>query len=193
MPICEFPWCLYLWLTQGWLIESSTVRENQLSSLNLHAGLGMGKPSIWPKYEAAVWSYTSAQRKGGGVLSQSLGVRGMANSKICLPSGVVVFVSSRCYSEKLSLSCANLENLASVVQQIRWVWSKSITWGYFPFLMCPCCSPLIHVVGWEGDSSSCGGRKDSQLVRNASALLIRHQVKPIWKALLEKAAWLSLG
>lgn len=149
-------------------------------------------PSIWPKYEAAVWSCTSAQKKVVRVLSQSLGVRGMATSKTQLPSGAVVFIFSWCYSEELSISYANLENLVSVVQQIRRGWSKSITWGYFPFLLCPCRSPLIHVVGWASDLASCRGMKDSQLVRNLSALLIRYQVKPVWKALLEKAVWLLL-
>lgn len=150
-------------------------------------------PSVWPKYEAAVWSCTSARKKVFRTLSQSLGVRGMATSKTQLPGGaVVVFVFSWCYSEELSLSYADLENLVSVVQQIGRGWSKSITCGYFPFLLCPCRSPLIHVVGWGSNSASCRGRKDSQLVRNLSALLIRYQVKPVWKALLEKAVWLLL-
>lgn len=44
--------------------------------------------------KAAVCSYSSAQRKLVLVPSQSLGVGGMANSKIHLPSRPLVFISS---------------------------------------------------------------------------------------------------
>lgn len=140
------------------MIETSTLRAKQLSSLNLNEGFAIHLAKIW---SCCMVLYLCSEEGSSCALTE-LGVQGMATSKTQLPSGAVVFIFSWCYSEELSISYANLENLASVVQQIRRGWSKSITWGYFPFLLCPCCSPLIHVVGWGSDLASCRGRPAGQ-------------------------------
>jgi len=112
------------------------------------------------------------------------GIVGTANSKSHVLGRVMVFMSSWCYSELLCFSYTSLDSSASVVQQIRAEQSKSVIWGYFPFLLCPCHCPLIYVSGWGRDTARHKERKDSQLVRNTSIPLIRCQVNPIWKGLI---------
>lgn len=154
------------------MIEPRTFRAKQLSSLKLHEGFAMGKPSISPKYEADMESYISAQRKVVLVLSQSSSVGEIANSNSWLPGGVVMFLFSWCYSEELSFSCEIWKIYHLLANKSEEAGVKPSPGAVFPIsLLCPCLSPLIYMVGWEDDSPSSRRRKDSHLVRNTSALL----------------------